>query len=254
MLTTFIVDDEQHCRLNLQDALGAYANWSIIGEYADAKNLTEQVFKSKPDVIFLDVSMPGVNGIDAARYLTQSEHTPIIVFVTAYDQYAVEAFELAAIDYLLKPFDNARFQQCLNRIESLAENKEAHNTSLSVITNQSYLDQLVIRSASSLKVIPVSDITHLISAGNYVEIYHANGCDLHRTSLTSLLSFLNPRLFIRVHRTTIVNINCAQELVSVSESKNKLLLKSGGELPVSEKYKGTFIERWLEKPKTPSTC
>lgn len=247
MPSVLIVDDEAHCRFNIRDELQSFTHWRIVAELANANTLHSVVNELKPDVVFLDISMPGRSGIDAARTLTQQPHAPVIVFMTAYNEYAVDAFELEAMDYLLKPFDNLRFSQCIQRIENRLFHNKNNQHLHSQLRQHKYLNNIALHSAASLKVIPTSDISHLLAAGNYVEIHHGKHCDLYRSSLSAFLENLDPEKFLRVHRTAAVNISFAKELLSLNETKNVLRLKNESKIPVSEKYKATFIQRWLKK-------
>lgn len=242
-----IVDDEPMARLNIRDALSPFSQWQIVGELGSAGELHEQVALRKPAVVFLDIQMPGTSGLDAAKRLVADYPQVHIVFVTAFDNYAIEAFELYALDYLLKPFDNERFEHCLKRAQCAIENQQASHNALQAFVESRPLERLVIRSASSIRVIHLEDVFWFGSNGNYVEIHHKDGCHLHRGSMVQLEKSLAAGQFCRVHRTCIVRLDQAVELKSLSEDKNTLLLANGESVPVSEAYKPGFLDMWLTK-------
>lgn len=240
-----IVDDEPYCRLNLRAAIEKTTQWQIVSEQSNAIKLKEYVDDLQPHIIFLDIAMPIINGLDAARDISKYENPPLIVFVTAFDEHALAAFEVCALDYLLKPFDLERFAASVERIADSLENKLQQTSSLRVATQQQYLSRIVIKSMSSLRVIDIESVRFLCAAGNYVEVVHSEGTHLHRSSLASFESYLDPRDFCRIHRRVIVKMSLAKELLSSEDSKYRLLLKTGEKLPVGEKFRTNFLEQWL---------
>jgi len=241
-----IVDDELPARFNLSEAIAEYPRWQVVCELGSANNIEDDVEKYTPDVIFLDISMPGMSGLDAARSLRKASSKPHIIFVTAYDEFAVQAFELYAVDYLLKPFDNTRFAQCIARIDALLARAHEHTSGLDRYLDGNTLDRLVIKSTASVRVIDINDVMWLKSNGNYIDVHHTHGCHLLRGSLSQLEKHLDGKKFLRVHRQVIIKLNQARELKSLSDDKNILFLANGDSVSVSERYRRKFLEVWAE--------
>lgn len=183
-----VVDDEALARVNIRAALAEYPNWQLNAELGSGQALFETLRQQSADVVFLDIHMPGLNGMATARLLSTLPHCPLIIFVTAYDHYAVEAFELFALDYLLKPFDDERFQQCLARAEQALQ--DGHYRQQQRLWQQHQeqqqhahqqrghqagghqqagrLQQLVIRSLGSIRLVPMDEVRWFAASGNYV--------------------------------------------------------------------------------------
>lgn len=243
-ITAIIVDDEPLARLNVRDAICDFPQWRVLAEFENANTLLQEVRLLRPDVVFLDISMPGKTGIEVAKELTALSEPPHIVFVTAFDNYAVQAFDLYAVDYLLKPFDPVRFNRCIVRIQGHPELACTTNDKTNAYLHRRPISKLIIKSTGSIRVIEMSDVYWFGANGNYVEVHHRNGCHLHRGSLLQLEESLDKKLFCRVHRQVIVKLDQAKELKSTSENKNTLLLKNDDWVSVSERYKHEFLARW----------
>lgn len=246
-ITAVIVDDEPLARTNVREALRPFQQWQVVGELAGGEGVLEMVQKLQPQVIFLDVQMPGASGIEVGRQLLTLEEPPLIVFVTAYDQYAIAAFELFAFDYILKPFDDERFNRTVDRIElCLAEDE----TRSSVRRQQSGyrdpkqpLDRLVIRSVGSIRIIDVVDVFWLRASGNYVEVGHRDGVHLQRVPLSFLEDHLDPNRFCRTHRSAIVALNEVKEYRHGSDDSGQVITRDGTEIPVSASYRSALFEK-----------
>jgi len=243
-ITAIIVDDEPLARLTVRDAISDFPRWRVLAEFENANTLLHDVRLLSPDVIFLDISMPGKSGIEVAMELIALNEPPHIVFITAYDNYAVQAFELYAVDYLLKPFDPIRFSRCIERIQGRPESTCTTNDKTNAYLQKQPIDKLIIKSTGSIRVIEMRDVYWFGANGNYVEVHHRNGCHLHRGSLLHLEESLNKDLFCRVHRQVIIKLDQARELKSISENKNTLRLKNDDWVSVSERYKHAFLARW----------
>jgi len=174
---------------------------------------------------------------------------PLIVFVTAFDEYATQAFELMAIDYLLKPFNNQRFDEAIKKIEYLLNDdfsvKKVKNWQFEQLENEAsgYLDQLVIRSIGSIKFIKVSDIYWIKASGNYTEIHHKGGIDLQRTTIKVIEAKLDPEVFIRVHRSAIVKALIITEIKISNHNRLMVILTNGDTVKVSAAYKNALLNR-----------
>lgn len=257
-LKTIIVDDEPLALDLMRALLAEFKDIEIVAECSNGKLAVEAAVEFQPDLLFLDIQMPGMNGFDVIKSL-QTDIMPMVVFVTAYDQYAVDAFDLHAVDYILKPLDAERLARSINRavdrlksdtdrsfkspligaIEDIAsraakiEISEAPNDKLSAGMKR----KLLVRDSGILKVIPFDDIDWVDAAGDYMCVHAAGETHVIRSTLTDLLSKLDSDLFIRIHRSTVVNI---ERVVSVSPVKKggSILLLSGGEkLKVSRNYR-----------------
>lgn len=239
-----IVDDEAMARFNIRDAIAEFGNWQVAEEFTTADGFMQRAVLEDIDVVFLDISMPGTQGTDAAKWIIKQPNAPLVVFVTAYDDYALQAFELYAVDYLLKPFDNQRFGRCVERVEYLQKHQALANKQVDAFLCKDPIDLITIKSTTSIRVIKVDAILWICSNGNYVEIHHSQGCHLHRCSLSQLEKHLDPTHFCRVHRQAIVKLEHAMELKSINENKNLLMLSNGEKINVSEHYKPEFIRRW----------
>lgn len=245
MISAVIVDDENLAQLNIKDALSDYPNWQIQGQFNSAKALFDDLHRIKMDVVFLDINMPHKSGLEIASELLTLPNPPLIAFVTAYDEFALQAFELYAIDYLLKPFDNQRFEQTVKRLELMLRVPQHPQKHVHAFLAKQPLDKLIINSTGSVRVISMQDIYWFGTYGNYVEVHHKQGCHLHRGSLSQLEAHLDLEHFCRVHRQAIVKINAARELKSLTETKNVLVLSNGDEVSVSDTFKQAFVKKWV---------
>jgi len=244
-INAIIVDDEALARLNLIEAIKDHPHWKLVAELSNANRLLETIDAHNADVLFLDIDMPGESGVDAAKKLTKlTTKIPHIVFVTAFDDYAIQAFEFYALDYILKPFDTERFKQCVARVDMLVANQQTFPPNYEHFLNNKYLKKIIIKSTASIRVIDVENIFWLGTNGNYVEVHHTEGCHLHRGSLSNLIDFLDPKVFCRVHRQVVIRIDLARELKSTSDNKNRLVLANGDSVNVSDHYKAELLKFW----------
>ncbi|TQV86796.1 response regulator transcription factor [Exilibacterium tricleocarpae] len=238
-LRAVIIDDEPLARLNISDALGAFPEISVVGEFSNGDIPSETLAILMPDILFLDIEMPTVNGIElASRILATHQHTAII-FVTAYDKYAVQAFDLHAIDYLLKPFDSPRFAQAVERAKTNLSLISPYLAAeqLKQLTHSPYITRLIIKTTGSVRVIAVDDIRWLRSSGNYVEVHHREGMHLHRTTLAFIEKHIDNSIFCKVHRTAIVRLGEIKEIKVSDHNKYSIVLHSGDNVPLSKVYR-----------------
>jgi len=238
-----IVDDEAPGRANLRLALGAHPDWVLVAE-CDSTALARVALDSHDiDVVFLDIHMPAESGLVLARDISRLREPPLIVFVTAYSAHAVDAFEVHALDYLLKPLDDARLAQATQRIESMLRlrQREAYGAALRnyVDAGQArHVERINVRSVGRIEQVFVSDILWIESAGNYVELHLAARTVLHRITLNRLETLLDPAAFLRIHRGTIVRRDQIAELATSGDGTYRLTLRCGSALAVSERYLG----------------
>ena len=253
-ITTLIADDEPLARDLLKTYLKKFPNFIIIGESKDGKDTIRKVNKLKPQVLFLDIQMPEANGFEVLEEIS-NEEMPIVVFVTAYEKYAIKAFELNATDYLLKPFNESRFENSMKRIETnidFADNKNSLELFQSLIDNykkiskaaksdeKKYLSKIPVKTNSKIFFIDTAEIEYIEASGDYVEVHTANKKHLINNSLDSLEAELDPDLFLRIHRSTIVNSSVIIEFLPHFNGEYYLLLRSGAKLKMSRTYKGNL--------------
>jgi two-component system LytT family response regulator len=236
-----IVDDEAPGRANLRLALAAHPGWVLAGE-CDSTAAARAILGSiEVDVVFLDIQMPGESGLALARDLSRLREPPLVIFVTAFSVHAIDAFELHALDYLLKPLDDARLAQAAERAGAMLRHRqrEAYGAAL-----RSYVQgddaqhalHINVRSVGRIEQIVASDILWLASAGNYVELHLASRTVLHRITLGHLETLLKPGEYLRVHRGAIVRRDQIASLATTGDGSYRLTLRCGDELAVSERY------------------
>lgn len=241
-----IVDDEAPARFNLACTLDSQRDWQCAGSCSSVEEARQLLAHTAVDLVFLDVQMPRENGFVLARELSRLEEPPLVIFVTAYDSYALEAFDVHALDYLLKPFDNQRFEKSLQRAEAmlLQRQKKAYGEALRSYIQDAeqpdlaarYLDKLSVRSVGKIESVVVSDILWMRAAGNYVELHTQHKMILHRIPISQLAARLDPTRFIRVHRSILIDIGQAAVLTAQSDDSHQLSLRCGAKVPVSERY------------------
>jgi len=213
------------------------ADIEIVGQCANGLEAIAAIEEEHPDVIFLDIQMPGLNGFEMLEALG-SDNLPFVVFVTAYDEYAVKAFEVHALDYLLKPFDRSRLQDCLARVR-----KQQHSTSpnlhelLEQFRPKEYLSRFVVKTRGRVLLLKIDDVDSLEASGNYVELRSGKQSYLVRETLNDVERKLDPQRFARVHRSTIVNLDRIQELQPWSHGDFIVVLKDGAKLRLSRRYR-----------------
>lgn len=236
-----IVDDEEPGRIMLRYALQEHANWQIEAEFSNVADARAYLQTNTVDVVFLDIQMPKETGLGLARSISTMAHAPLIIFVTAYHAHAIEAFEVHALDYVLKPFNGTRFEQAIARATEMLDQRRGYAAALSryVLTQEntpSYLQQVVVRSVGEMECIKLDDVFWIASASNYVELHLVQRVVLHRLPLSNLEKLISPKEFMRVHRSTIVRIDQLQSISVVGDGTYSLKLFCGAEVAVSEKY------------------
>lgn len=246
-LRVLVVDDEPPARKKLIMLLRDEPDIEIVGQASNGLEAVSAVEEHQPDVIFLDIQMPGMNGFEALEALQalESKNLPIVVFVTAYDQHAVKAFEVHAADYLLKPFDRSRLQSCLARLRSARHSVNAKlEELLAEFRSRDYLGRVVVKSRGRVLFLKIEEVDWIETSANYVELHAGKRSYLLRETLSALEGRLNPRQFARVHRSTIVNIDRIQELQPWSHSDFIVLLKDGTKLRMSRRYRENLAGIW----------
>jgi two-component system LytT family response regulator len=235
VVKAIIVDDEQLGRDIIKEFLGDHPQVEVVAECRDAHEAFEAIAKHHPDLLFLDIQMPEINGFELLEML--DEH-PKIIFSTAYDQYAIKAFEVNAVDYLLKPYDEDRFNLALERaIHSLQSDQKQDDTIQKLLqtiqASTRYLERILIKQAGRIVIISCREINLIKALDDYAEISSSKESYLIQQSLNHLEERLNPDQFVRVHRSYIVNIDAIRDIVALSSGRYKLYLKDGKEIFVS---------------------
>jgi two-component system LytT family response regulator len=241
-----IVDDELPSRSNLRLALAAHPDWRLVAECDGTAAARTVLAAQDVDVIFLDIQMPAESGLVLAREISRASAPPLIVFVTAYSEHAIDAFEVHALDYLLKPLNDARLAQAVERIGAMLgqRQREAYGAALRDYVDAGQtaarLERINVRSVGRIEQIRVADILWIESAGNYVELHLAGRTVLHRITLNRLETLLAPEDFLRVHRGAIVRRGEIARLDSVGDGSYRLTLRCGATVAVSERYLGAL--------------
>ncbi len=237
-MRVLIVDDERPARDKLRRLLALEADVSELAEARDGVEALEQIAAFKPDVAFLDIQMPEVNGIELAASLPAP--APLIVFATAYDQYAIRAFDANAIDYLLKPYDQARLQRALERVRLRLRAQPP--LPLPAFDSGHQIRQLLITERGVTRVIKVEQVQWIETADNYVVLHTATGAPLMRQTLAGLLDKLGPR-FVRCHRRAAVQLDWIESVVALDKGDCELLLRGGARVACSRQFKAAVVDR-----------
>lgn len=242
MIRTLLVDDEQPARDRLRQLLSAHADVEIAGEADDGVQAAEQIAELAPDLVLLDIQMPGASGLDVAASLGQPR--PAIVFCTAYDQYAVDAFELSALDYLLKPVNRARLAAALDRVRA-AKGLHGHDRALEQLAHSKGLTptRFLARRGARFRVVPANEvvafttvegITHLVTTTEQLSM---------QPTLAALARRLDPQQFFQVSRTAIIRLDAVKEAKPFSDGTGEIMLANGHTMPVARRRWRELLDR-----------
>jgi len=247
-IRTLIVDDEPIARARVLSLLLEEPDVDVVGECASGSQAVSFIRSQSPDLVFLDIQMPEMDGFEVARAL-QPERMPALVFVTAFDQYALRAFECHALDYLLKPFSAQRFKSALSHARQQLAQRQATTLGRQLLEilpemrpREPVRDRLVVRSSGRVYFVRITDIDWCEAAGNYVSLHVGSQSHLTRETMSRLESQLDQR-FVRIHRSTIVNVDRVQELRSSFNGEHVLLLRDGTRLTLSRGYRDALQAR-----------
>ncbi len=238
-MRTLVVDDERLARKELISLLKEFSNIDVIGECANAEEAMEEIEKRKPDLVFLDVQMPGKNGFELLEDL---HFTPLVVFVTAYDEFALKAFEVNALDYLLKPVEPSRLEETLKKIElkhselRLMQQKMEEGPSHKLTES----DQIFLKDGEKCWFVSLKDVRLFESEGNYVRVYFNTFKPLILKSLNNLEERLDPKTFFRTNRKFIVNLRWVEHVENWFNGGLQLTLKDGTKVEVSRRQAAKF--------------
>jgi two-component system LytT family response regulator len=238
-----IVDDEPLACERIRTLLAAESDVEIVGECHDGRSALSAIAALSPDLVFLDVQMPEMDGFAVLQSI-EPGRMPAVIFVTAFDQYAIRAFEVCALDYLLKPFDRERFARALARGRAEYRSRGAGDldtrlkNALEEWNNRrKYLDRLVIRSGGRVFFLRVEELDWIEAAGNYVRLHAGTEEHLYRETMARLESSLDPEKFVRIHRSAIVNVDRVKELHPLFRGDYTVILRDGRELTLSKAYR-----------------
>jgi two-component system LytT family response regulator len=252
-IRALIVDDEPLARRRIKSLLAHDQSVDVIGECSDGHKAVIAISELNPDLVFLDVQMPAMDGFEVITTIG-GEKMPTVIFVTAYDQYALKAFEVNALDYLLKPFDRRRFQKTLDRAKTMirgVRNGEVNNQLLSLLGNlqreQKLPERFVIKSGGRVVFLRVEEIDWMRTVGNYVRLQVGRDSHLMRETMTGMEVKLDPDRFMRIHRSTIVNLDRVKEVQPWAKGESLVIMRDGTRLIMSRRYRERLNER-LSKP------
>lgn len=268
-MKTLVVDDESLARKGLAIRLQAFEQLTLLPECKTSRDAVDVIIEEQPDLVFLDIQMPGLNGFEVLKAVQERGHSlPAIVFVTAYDAYAIKAFEVRALDYLLKPVDDERLAECVKRvlnehqtvtqeqqgklIHLVAEFTGQDSSTLlkklitgETIDAEDYPDHIAIKDSGEITRVAIKEIKWIDAAGDYMCIHAGDDTHILRRTMKELEQELNPTLFQRVHRSAIVNIKQVEKLCNQQNGEYHLQLKNGQKLKVSRSYKDRIKQLML---------
>ncbi len=238
-----IIDDEPLGRTVIREMLRRDQGFAVVGECANGHEAITLITDERPDLIFLDVQMPEIDGFEVLAAL-DSDQLPLVIFVTAYDQYAVSAFEVHAVDYLLKPFDRERFGKALQRAKTHLQREQPSDVSQRILalleeqrSKPKFLERLVIKTNGRIFFLKTEEIDWVSAEGNYVNLHVKKDSYLLRETISGLETQLDPQRFARVHRSQIVNLDRIRELRHWSHGEYQIILHNGEELMLSRSYR-----------------
>ena len=268
VLRAIVADDEQLARDRIRRLLEEEPDVEVVAECADGDAAVEAIRAHRPDLAFLDVQMPGRDGLAVVDAL-RGEAMPVIVFATAFDEYAIRAFEVHALDYLVKPFNPRRFRAAVARArEALAQGRGANEERLLALVRQlgeaqrdlerrldaasakpaaperreGWLERITVRAKGRIHFVRAADVDWIGSAGNYVELHVGPAVHTVRESLTGLAARLDPARFVRIHRTTVVNVDRIREIQPWFSGDYVVLMQSGAKLTMSRSYRHLVLK------------
>lgn len=233
-LKALIIEDEELARNLLKSYLKDHPSLELIGECENGFEGVQKINELKPDVVFLDIQMPKITGFEMLELL---DHKPEIIFTTAYDQYAIKAFDYNAQDYLLKPFSKERLLKAIDKVQERIDKDERSGDRLEQLSTyavEEYLDRIVVKDRHKINIIPVDQVRYIESLDDYVLIYTKDGRHMKQKTMKYFESNLNPRDFIRIHRSYIVHIEDMAEIQQYEKESYVVILKDKTKLKVSK--------------------
>ncbi len=249
MIRTLITDDEPLARDRIKRYLRDENDIAVIGECGNGADAVAFIKKERPDLVFLDIQMPEKTGFDVVRTLKPNE-LPTIIFVTAYDQYALQAFEVHAIDYLLKPFTRDRIKRAVERARQHVEIRRRSDVSDDRIaaliaglrSERKYLERLMVKTNGRVVFVKTNDIDWIEASGNYLKLHVGRESHMIRETMSSVEAKLDPERFLRIHRSAVVNLDRIKELHPMFSGDHAVILHNGTELTLSRNFRDRFNE------------
>ena len=231
--------------------LESYREVEIVGECKNGTEAVEKITRKKPDLVFLDIKMPDFDGFSVIENIPEDEK-PAIIFVTAYDQYAIRAFEINALDYLLKPYDRKRFEQSFKRALKQINTRQSEAFNKQIISllsensapDENYVERFIIKTAGRIFFLKTDEILWIEAEGNYVFLHTSEAKYIFREGISKLENKLNPQKFRRIARSVIVNLEYVRELQPLFRGDYQVLLKNGTELKLSHRYRKNLIQHF----------
>jgi two-component system LytT family response regulator len=244
-----IIDDEPPARSVIRKMLAEDSDIEVVGECSNGIEAKKSIQKHSPDLLFLDIEMPEMDGFALLESFTEDK-TPAVIFVTAYNQYAVRAFDVSAVDYLLKPFDHERMAKALERAKSNLRERSDEERSEQVLellqqlnTKQKTLDRFVIKKNGRVLLVASKEIDWIEASGNYVLLHTGREKHILRETMKHIEKRLDSNKFLRIHRSTIVNIDRIKELQTHFNGEHLVILKTGNELILSRRYREKLSQK-----------
>jgi two-component system LytT family response regulator len=248
-IRTLVVDDEPLARERLASLLEPLEDVELVGECRDGEEAVIAIHDLTPDLVFLDIQMPGMSGFDVIDAVG-TDKMPLVIFVTAYDQHALRAFQVRALDYLLKPFDRERFTDALQRARKQLERDDSGDIGRRLLAlvrdlrrDPPKADRLVVKSGGRLFFLRTDEIDWVEAAGNYVRLHVGNTSHLLRETMTAMEARLDPEKFVRIHRCRIVNVDRIQEMQPWLNGEYAVVLRTGARLTLSRGYREKLQEK-----------
>ncbi|MCW9705976.1 LytR/AlgR family response regulator transcription factor [Fodinibius salsisoli] len=241
-IRTIIVDDELLACRRLEKLLKEDKEIDITAVCKNGVEAIEQIHEKNPDLLFLDIQMPEINGFEVLQHI-ETDLMPATIFVTAYNEYALKAFEVHALDYLMKPFSKSRFNEALGRVKNIIAREAQSNIDekvdqlLKFVHNDEPLSRILVKSSDHYSFLKSEDIVWIEAAGNYVRIHTSSKKHLIRETMTNMVEKLDSNLFFRIHRSTIVNVEKVKELEKWFHGDYKVVMDNGEKLTMSRNYK-----------------
>ncbi len=232
MIKVIIIDDEPLARSMVKEYLAAYTDIEIVQECNDGFEGVKAIAQHKPDLIFLDIQMPKINGFEMLELV---ENPPAVIFTTAFDEYAIQAFEQHALDYLLKPFSKERFDKAIQKWRSQQPGPQKTTTEL--LGNASMPEEqqrIVVKKGSNIVILPIANVHYLEAYDDYVKIHTKDGFYLKKKTMSHFEKVLDPQQFVRIHRSYIMNLQELTRIEPAEKDSHLALLRSGTRIPLSQ--------------------
>jgi two-component system LytT family response regulator len=235
MIRVLIIDDEPLARMVVKEYLQAFSQIEIVQECNDGFEGLKAIQQHQPDLVFLDVQMPKINGFEMLELVEQA---PAVIFTTAFDEYAIKAFETHAVDYLLKPFSKDRFHKAIEKYlanaSTTSKAKQTEDLLETAAQSPAQHERIVVKTGTKVKIIPVQDVEYLAADDDYVSVYTAEGSFLKNKTMNFFEQTLDPRQFVRVHRSYMIAIQQITRIDPYEKDAHLAILKSGAKIPVSK--------------------